>query len=112
MKVAIVGSRGYQDETRVRHYVMTELTTGDVVISGGAKGVDSWAADAARRRGLEVVEHLPNYDVYGAAAPKKRNAIIAIHCDRMVAFWDGSSSGTANAVTWAVTYRRPVEVIR
>ncbi len=54
MRVAIVGSRECQDRHSVEAYV-ARLPAGAIVISGGARGVDTWAADAAHARGLATV---------------------------------------------------------
>lgn len=56
--VAIVGSRDYQDEISVRQFVraLAEKYPDAIVISGGARGVDSWATSEATARGLATVE--------------------------------------------------------
>ena len=41
-----------------------------------------------------------------------RNTLIAIECDRMVAFVEGSKGGTWDAVAQAKRFRRPCEVRR
>lgn len=109
MRIAIVGSRTYPKLEEVRSYV-SMLPSEAVIISGGARGVDVSAVDEAFRHGLKCVEFLPDYDAHGKDAPKLRNKLIAHECDRMVAFWDGKSGGTANAIAWAIAYGRPVEV--
>ena len=96
-RVAIVGSRGFKVLERVEEYVRW-LPDGTVVISGGAYGVDQAAARAARARGLEVVEILPQWGKYGRFAALHRNGEIAAACDRMVAFWDGKSRGTWDSI--------------
>lgn len=108
-RVAIVGSRGYQPLEDVRAYVRA-LPTGTVVVSGGAHGVDRTAAQEAARCNLSCVEHRPDYETHGKRAPLVRNRLIAQDCDRMVAFWDGKSSGTAHAIDCANKLDKPVEV--
>jgi predicted Rossmann fold nucleotide-binding protein DprA/Smf involved in DNA uptake len=58
MRVGVVGSRVRDCESEVRALVRS-FPAGTVVVSGGARGVDQWAADEARRCGLEVQELLP-----------------------------------------------------
>lgn len=41
-----------------------------------------------------------------------RNSIIALECDRMVAFAEGSNGGTWDAVKQAARFNRPCEVVR
>ncbi|MDX2272647.1 MAG: SLOG family protein [Cyanobacteriota bacterium] len=52
-RVAVVGSRTYWDLKAVRDFI-TQLPEGCTVISGGARGVDQTAEQAARARGILV----------------------------------------------------------
>lgn len=70
-----------------------------VIVSGGADGVDSVAAAAARERGLEVKEHFPDYEHHGSKmAPLVRNIVIVDDSDEVVAFPAPWSTGTWHAV--------------
>lgn len=117
MKVAIVGSRGYPELEHVRQLVR-KLDASDVVITGGAPGVDQTAEDEARLRGLEVVVLHADWRAHGPSAGPIRNTAIVRACDRLVAFWDGTSRGTLDAITKArargllVTIKRPGEAWR
>ncbi|ANS04957.1 DNA uptake Rossmann fold nucleotide-binding protein [uncultured Mediterranean phage] len=93
MKVAIVGTRTYPDLEQVRDFVR-QLSPDDIVISGGAKGVDETAEDEARKLGMEVISVTPEWDKYGRRAGLMRNDIIVGMADCVVAFWDGVSRGT------------------
>ncbi len=112
-RVAIVGSRTYPELGHVISYVR-DLPPGTTIVSGGARGVDKAAADTARfsSKGLSVVEHLPDYQRYGKVAPLERNRLIVADCDRLVAFWDGKSTGTMHAVGLARKAGKPVEIIQ
>jgi predicted Rossmann fold nucleotide-binding protein DprA/Smf involved in DNA uptake len=114
VRLAIVGSRPeYEEEDglptarytaatlarRARVQALVEgLPPGTVVVSGGADGVDTWAEADARRRGLQVEVHRPDYRMYGRRAPLKRNDLIVARSDGVVAFWDGKSKGTAYTI--------------
>ena len=87
-----------------------QLPVGTVVVSGGARGVDSIAEVAARDRGLEVVVFQAGWDRLGRKAGPIRNAKIVANADRVVAFWDGSSRGTLNTLGQALRAGLPVEV--
>jgi len=100
MRVAIVGSRGYLDLDSVKSYVAA-LPADTVVITGGAKGVDTVAEEAAKALGLKVVVHLADWNLYGKAAGQIRNQVVVDDCDRLVAFWDGTSPGTRGAISLA-----------
>lgn len=111
MKIAIVGSRNYPDLEVVRQFVREQPTT-TCIVSGGAKGVDRAAEDEARRRGLEVEIHFPDWDVHGKSAGFIRNRAIVESADEVVAFWDGTSRGTKHSIDLAHKAGKPVRVIQ
>ena len=109
LRIAIVGSREYKHPERVREYVRA-LPAGTVIISGGARGVDRTAETEARKRGLEVVSLIPDWDRMGKFAAFQRNQAIVDACDKVVAFWDGESQGTADTMARAKRKDIPVEL--
>ena len=112
--IAIVGSRGYPDLDAVARFV-ADLPDETIVVTGGARGVDEVAEQAARARGFDVRVFKPNYELYKEnpkIAPLKRNLLIAARCDRLIAFWDGASRGTAHVVNVAKKLGREVQIIR
>lgn len=108
-RVAIVGSRDFPNLDQVQEYVRT-LPAGTIVVSGGARGVDSTAEDEARRCGLTVVSIRPDWERYGKRAGFLRNKDIVIFAEKVVAFWDGKSKGTAHSIELAKDYGTVVEV--
>lgn len=90
MKIAIVGSRAIT-ELDLTPYLPPNP---DLVISGGAQGVDRLAEAWARQRGIPVQIFLPDYQRFGRGAPLVRNRLIVGASDLVVAFWDGRSRGT------------------
>lgn len=94
MKVAIVGSRGLEI-TNLEDYLPSKTRE---IVSGGAKGVDSCAADYAKKKGLLLTEFLPDYKKYKSGAPLKRNLQIIDYADIVIAFWDGRSKGTKHVI--------------
>lgn len=61
MRVAIIGSRDYADLPRVRRFVaaLARKYPGAIVVSGGARGVDETAEEAAQENGLGVISYRP-----------------------------------------------------
>jgi predicted Rossmann-fold nucleotide-binding protein len=108
-KLAIVGSRNYPLLDKVVEFV-NHLPWTTTVISGGARGVDQTAQQAALERGLKVVEIRPNWKKYGKAAGFRRNTEIVLASDIVVCFWDGESRGTWDSFVKARKYLRPVVV--
>jgi len=107
MKIAVIGSRGID---RIRWSDVHALP-GDTIISGGAKGVDTLAANYARARGLDIVELRPDYGRYGKSAPHVRNGQIIDAADRIVAFWDGKSRGTKSVIERARKHGKQVDIV-
>lgn len=106
-KIAIVGWRDHPNKRAVVDYV-GGLQSDDVVISGGARGVDSWAVACAMARGLQYQVFEAQWDYYRPADPTKknpagvhRNTQIVAEADVVVAFWDGKSPGTRDTITKA-----------
>lgn len=110
MKVAIVGSRGFWDLDLVGEYV-AGLDVADVVVSGGAAGVDSAAATAAIQHGMRYQVFLPDWKLLGNRAGFVRNVQIVEACDRLVAFWDGQSRGTKHSIDLATRAGKPVLIV-
>ncbi len=109
MKVAIVGTRTYPDLEKVRELVR-DLSQDDIIISGGAKGVDETAEDEARNRGMEVISVSPEWNKYGKRAGLMRNDLIVEMADCVVAFWDGVSRGTKYTIDKAKEKNMIVQV--
>jgi len=115
-KLAIVGSRvmtlAQAKEARDLIDRLIDEYMPNVVVSGGAFGVDKIAADCARRKGIEVDEKLPadlNWPAYRA-----RNILIAETCDTCIAIKTPQSvtGGTSFTMQYARTVlKKPVRLI-
>lgn len=90
MKCAVIGSRGLTVD-HLDEYLPNEVTE---IVSGGARGIDTCAADYANSHKIKLTEFLPNYHQYGRKAPLVRNLQIIAYADCVLAFWDGQSRGT------------------
>ncbi len=108
-RVAIVGSRSYPRPDLVEAFV-ADLPDGSVVVSGGARGADTFAEEAAKAAGLETLIFHADWENLGRKAGPLRNEQIIAHADRVVAFWDGRSRGTLNSVALASRAGLPVEI--
>lgn len=95
--VAVVGSRDDPNPDVVVAYVRL-LSPDTVIVSGGARGVDQWAEEAAQRYGLQTKIFHADWDGFGRRAGPIRNAEIVAAADRLVAFWIGQSRGTLNTI--------------
>jgi hypothetical protein len=111
MNVAIVGSRTGVNEQAVRRFVrsLAQKHPGASVVSGGARGVDSWAEDEARRLDMPRLVYLPDWERFGKSAGFRRNSEIVNAADVVVAFTTGSR-GTAHTISLARAAAKPVHV--
>lgn len=109
LKIAIVGSRDYANLPQIRHYVQS-LPRGTIIVSGGARGVDSVAEAAAVECGLQTLIFYPDWDKHGRSAGFIRNNDIIKSSDIVVAFWDGVSRGTLSSINLAKKYGKPLVI--
>lgn len=93
----------------VKKYLTENFKPDDVLISGGAYGVDSAAEDAARGTWRSVIFNA-DWQQYGKAAGFIRNGLIVEAADVIVAFWDGSSRGTLDTLKKAKVAGKPYEI--
>ena len=122
--VGIVGSREYERLGDVKAFILVRLTSKTHrIVSGGARGVDSEAADVCRFLGIEVKEHLPT-DIAGPGDEAKkeppytyavwklfaRNTLIAKDADELHAFIRHGlrSNGTFDTVAKAAKFGKPI----
>lgn len=97
MKVAIVGSRSISG-VDISRYIPPDT---ELIISGGAVGVDTLAEKYADERGIKKLILYPDYELYGKSAPLIRDKLIVDHADLVIAVWDGVSSGTEFTISYA-----------
>lgn len=127
MKIAVVGSREFKDKQFVEN-MMIEIIRFDhwTLISGGAVGVDTWAEQYAKLMGWKRIILKANWNdlsfpdaiiktnkygkKYDARAGIRRNQLIVDEADKVVAFWDGKSSGTKSTIDMAIKANKPVDI--
>ena len=108
MKLLIVGSRSI-GAFDLSPYVAEDV---DMIISGGANGIDRLAEEYADTHRLSKLILRPAYARYGKAAPLKRNEEMVDMADRILVIWDGRSKGTAYTVKYAQKTGKPVPLIQ
>lgn len=98
MKLAIVGSRNFNNYKVLEETLSTFEEPITEIISGGATGADALAEEWAKKNDIPITIHKAEWSKYGRAAGPKRNKKIIEACDACVAFWDGKSKGTKNSI--------------
>jgi predicted Rossmann fold nucleotide-binding protein DprA/Smf involved in DNA uptake len=117
MRVAVVGSRTITDRARIEDALDTALEMWVhpedpiVLLSGGAKGVDTVAREIAKDRGYDFLLFKPYHMLDGQAeySPRYffvRNKQIADNADVVVAVWDGASSGTKHMIDYCKKHKK------
>lgn len=110
MKVLVCGSREYPLMRLVKERV-DQLDVNDIVLVGGARGVDSVAEAAARERLLTVERYPALWEKHGKAAGYLRNIdMLRQHPDLVIAFHDGKSRGTMHTMREARARGIPIEL--
>lgn len=116
MNVVVCGSRDFANPFVMALAIdarIAALPAGTTVIHGDARGADRIAAEAAARHGHTVRAMLADWDRHGRRAGIVRNlAMLDLRPDLVVAFWDGSSRGTAHTISVARQRGLPLEVIQ
>ena len=108
MKLAIIGSRN-AGAIDIAQYVQDQPSE---IVSGGARGVDSYAAQYAKANNIPLTVFRPNYKAHLQGAPIRRNEEIVKYADKVLAFWDGASRGTLYTINYAKKQGKPVQVVR
>ena len=115
MRLGIVGSRNpgvsYQEWENLL-LAKIDLSKVEMVISGGAKGVDTYAKVFAGRHHIPYMEFAPQYSVYGRYATVKRNTQIVTESTTVVAFPTADSKGTLHSMREAERLKRRLIVVR
>ena len=101
MKIAIVGTRNpgvsYQEWEKI---LITKINASKVslIVSGGAKGIDTYAKLFAGRHHIPLIEYFPEYSKYGRKATLRRNTQIVREASTVIAFPSPDSKGTFHSI--------------
>ncbi len=107
MKLLIVGSRSIKNFDLSAH-IPNDV---DMIISGGAQGIDSLAEEYADRRNISKLILRPDYKKFAKGAPLVRNKRMVEETDSVLVIWDGSSRGTLFTIEYARKLGKPTTVI-
>lgn len=108
MKLLVAGSRSIKD-FNLEGYIPDGV---ELIITGGACGVDALAEEYADRKRLSKLILRPQYRLYGKAAPLKRNEKMIELCDAVLIVWDGMSKGTNYTITYAKKMSKDITVVK
>lgn len=107
MKLLIVGSRNLSSFD-FSGYIPADT---ELIISGGAVGIDGLAEEYADRHRISKLILRPQYAKYGRLAPLKRNEVMVDLCDEVLVVWDGVSGGTQYTIQYAQKKGKPIRIV-
>ena len=119
MRAAIVGSRdrGSEKDRILVENLVNSLPDDAVVVSGGCRGVDTWAEESADKRGLKVLIFRPNIVdamTYGEKVQQfyRRNREIVDNSDVVYALMSRRrKGGTGYTVDYAKSKGKKVNLL-
>lgn len=111
MKIAIVGSRNFSNYEIFKAFVnmMSKKIQIDMIISGGAAGVDSMAYRYAVEYGITFVCHPPKPED-GQSRYARRNLRIIEMSEFVIAFPMGESRGTRHSISLAKKLKKQIKI--
>ena len=107
MKLLVAGSRSVK-EFDLSPHIPPDV---DLLISGGAKGIDTIAEQYADEHNIPKLIIRPEYSRYGRGAPIVRNKQMVEAADTVLAIWDGRSKGTLSTLRYAQKLSKKVIII-
>ena len=109
-KVIVAGSRSINDWEYIFKLLDTHESEISEVVSGGAKGVDTWGEIWAEASHIPYIQFPAEWDKYGKQAGYLRNQQMAEYADALIAIWDGQSKGTKHMIDIMTKMNKPVFV--
>jgi len=115
MRLLVCGSRDITDEILIEKEILKVLPSDklNTIIHGGARGVDKCAGTVALKHQIDAIVFNPYWETYGKSAGIIRNKRMLEQGkpDKVLAIWDGQSSGTNNMVQISRKAGIPVVVV-
>jgi hypothetical protein len=108
MKICVCGTRGkfkdYQDRVNmILDYYKTNIS--EIIEGCCPNSADRYAERWAEKNNIPVHHYPANSGNY-----LKRNIEMVEACDKVIAFWDGYSYGTAHTIATAARYGKPIQM--
>lgn len=113
MKLAVVGSRGFNDYELLKSKLDAIHSRKPItcIVSGGARGADKLSEKWADENNIQKLIFIPEWKKYGKRAGFLRNEDIIKNSDAVVAFWDGESKGTQHSINLSKKYEKSCLVV-
>lgn len=121
MRICVIGSRSIVEEkfvfAKIDKFLKEHCVGNPVLVSGGAKGVDSIVKKYAEAKGFDFIEFIPYHLLdksveFSSRYFFTRNRQMIMNADKVLALWDGTSTGTHHAIKFCQKLGVPVMVIK
>lgn len=113
MKIGIVGNREGWDKGYVfKKLKEQDIKKTDLLVTGGADGVDTYAQDYAKKIGAQIRIIYPDPEKPSPDKYFERNEKIALFCDKLIAFNKKEHSGTLNTINHAERMDKEIVLIK
>ena len=110
MKLAIIGSRTFNDYEFLKNSLEPIRTYITLIISGGANGADKLGERYAEEFNIPTKIYIPEWNKYGKSAGYLRNHDIINEADYVVAYQVNKSKGTEHSIRLAKSQNKKVKV--
>jgi hypothetical protein len=114
MKMIVAGSRNFDSYSIISEALSTvkrDYPQLQEIVHGCARGADSLAGKWCTDNGFPVKEFPADWKNHKKAAGPLRNEAMAQYGTHLLAFWDGSSKGTADMILRAHAHGLKVQVV-
>lgn len=113
MILAVVGSRLLEGSHEAKHIIedWVDMFSPDLVVSGGAPGIDTMAEEVAREKNKMMEVFPADWETLGKSAGFQRNTQIAMRADHVLGIMiPGGTAGTKDTLTKAMKLGKPVTI--
>jgi hypothetical protein len=118
IRIIIAGGRDFNNydylRDKVSDFILMELPpelwSQVEIVSGGANGADKLGERYARDADCKLTRFIPDWKTHGKKAGILRNHEMGDYSDVLIAFWNGTSTGTKDMIDYATKIGLLVEV--
>ena len=111
MKTLVCGSRAAVDPKPLYEFLDKLQPRPTLIISGTARGADIFGEIWARNNKIPCKRFPADWRKYGKSAGFRRNLEMLDEAERVVAYWDGRSSGTRHTISEGSKRGLQVEIV-
>lgn len=116
-KLIVAGGRDFNDYVLLHGELMRLASTTYAdqevsIVSGMARGADALGHRFAKVERVMVYEFPAHWDDFGKRAGFIRNKQMGDYSDGLLAFWNGTSKGTAQMIEYMQSLHKPVHIVR